>query len=50
MYLAVLVLGYIGIYICRKNFSVANPMIRQEFGVTKEQLGQVAMCPLGRVR
>lgn len=42
MYLAVLVLGYIGIYICRKNFSVANPMIRKDFGVTKEQLGEVA--------
>lgn len=37
-----LVLGYVGIYICRKNFSVAIPLIREEFGVSKEAVGQVA--------
>lgn len=42
VYLATLVLGYIGIYLCRKNFSVAVPMIREEFGVSKEAIGQVA--------
>ncbi len=42
MYLGTLVLGYIGIYICRKNFSVAIPLIREEFGVTKEAIGQLA--------
>jgi sugar phosphate permease len=40
--LSTLVLGYIGIYICRKNFSVANPLIRQAFGWNKEQIGMVA--------
>lgn len=40
--LAVLVLGYIGIYICRKNFSVAVPLIRKEFGLTKEDIGNIA--------
>ena len=42
LWLATLVLGYIGVYLCRKNFSVANPLIRQEFGLTKEQIGMVA--------
>lgn len=40
--LGVLVLGYIGIYLCRKNFAVANPLIREAFGLTKEQIGMVA--------
>lgn len=35
-------LGYIGIYLCRKNFSVAVPLIREAFGLTKEQIGIVA--------
>ncbi|MCC6234374.1 MAG: MFS transporter, partial [Verrucomicrobiales bacterium] len=42
LYLAVLVLGYIGIYLCRKNLSVAIPMLRDAFGATSEQLGQIA--------
>jgi sugar phosphate permease len=37
-----LVIGYIGIYLCRKNFSVANPLIREAFGLNKEQIGEVA--------
>jgi OPA family glycerol-3-phosphate transporter-like MFS transporter len=41
-WLAVLVLGYIGIYLCRKNLSVANPMLRTYFGVSREQIGIVA--------
>ena len=40
--LGILVLGYIGIYLCRKNFAVANPLIREAFGLTKEQIGMVA--------
>lgn len=40
--LGTLVVGYIGIYLCRKNFSVANPLIRQAFGLNKEQIGKVA--------
>ncbi|MBL9134473.1 MAG: MFS transporter [Verrucomicrobiales bacterium] len=42
VYLAVLVIGYIGVYICRKNFSVAIPLLREAFGATKEQLGEIA--------
>lgn len=42
LYLGVLVLGYIGVYLCRKNFSVAVPMLREAFGATKEQIGQIA--------
>lgn len=40
--LGVLVLGYIGVYLCRKNFAVANPLIREAFGLTKEDIGRVA--------
>lgn len=40
--LGALVVGYIGIYLCRKNFSVANPLIREAFGLTREQIGIVA--------
>ncbi|MBK9137307.1 MAG: MFS transporter [Verrucomicrobia bacterium] len=37
-----LVLGYIGIYLCRKNFSVAVPLIREDFSLSKENIGQIA--------
>jgi ACS family hexuronate transporter-like MFS transporter len=39
---ATLMVGYIGIYLCRKNFAVANPLIRDAFGVNREQIGAVA--------
>jgi MFS transporter, OPA family, glycerol-3-phosphate transporter len=39
--LGVLILGYIGIYLCRKNFSVAIPVIQQAFGATKTQIGDI---------
>ena len=42
VYLGCAVLGYIGIYLCRKNLSVAIPMIQQDLGVTKAQIGVVA--------
>lgn len=42
LYLGVLVLGYIGVYLCRKNLSVAIPMLRDAFGATKEQLGLIS--------
>jgi sugar phosphate permease len=41
-FLGALVIGYIGIYLCRKNFAVANPLIREAFGLNKEQIGEVA--------
>lgn len=40
--LSSLVLGYIGIYLCRKNFGVANPLIREAFHLSREQIGAVA--------
>src|SRR5262249_22962394 len=40
--LSVLVLGYIGVYLCRKNFGVANPLIREAFHLDKEQIGRIA--------
>ena len=35
VWLATLVVGYIGVYLCRKNFSVALPMIQEELGVSR---------------
>lgn len=40
--LGVLVLGYVGIYLCRKNFAVANPLIRDAFHLSRGQIGLVA--------
>jgi sugar phosphate permease len=40
--LAVLMLGYVGIYLCRKNFAVANPLIGEAFRLNKAQIGAVA--------
>lgn len=42
LYLATLIAAYIGIYLCRKNFSVAIPLLQKDLGVTKEQVGMVA--------
>ncbi|MCL4180813.1 MAG: MFS transporter [Verrucomicrobia bacterium] len=42
VWLATLVVGYIGVYLCRKNFSVALPMIQEELGVSRAELGLVA--------
>jgi sugar phosphate permease len=38
----VLGLGYIGVYLCRKNLSVAVPLLQQAFGATKAQVGTIA--------
>lgn len=42
LWVSTLVLGYIGIYLCRKNLAVAIPMLQDHFGVTREQIGAVA--------
>lgn len=42
LWLGTLVAGYIGIYLCRKNLSVAIPMLQSHFGVTREAIGVVA--------
>ena len=35
------VLSYMGVYLCRKNFSVAVPMIQKAFAVNKAQTGDI---------
>ena len=40
-YLCTLIVGYIGVYLCRKNLSVALPLMQQEFGITKAKAGIV---------
>ncbi len=35
-------LGYVGIYLCRKNLSVAMPMLQEHFHATKAEVGSVA--------
>ena len=40
--LGTLVAGYMGVYLCRKNLSVAVPLLRAEFHSTKEGIGRVA--------
>ncbi len=42
LWLGTLVLGYIGVYLCRKNFSVALPMLASSWGITKAEVGLVA--------
>ena len=42
LWIGTLVLGYIGVYLCRKNLAVAIPMLQEDFGVTREQIGAVA--------
>jgi len=37
-----LIIGYIGVYLCRKNLSVAIPLIGADFGVSREQVGTIA--------
>ena len=42
LYLGTLIVGYIGVYLCRKNFSVAVPLLQADLGVTKAEVGVVA--------
>lgn len=37
-----LALGYVGIYLCRKNLAVAIPQLQEAFGVGKAELGAIA--------
>jgi sugar phosphate permease len=39
--LASVVVAYMGVYLCRKNLSVAIPMIQKAFGVNKAQTGDI---------
>lgn len=38
----VMLIGYVGYYICRGNLSAAFPLLEQEFGYTNTQLGLIA--------
>lgn len=42
LYLGTLIAAYIGVYLCRKNFSVAIPLLQQDLGVSKEDVGRIA--------
>src|SRR5262249_11642569 len=44
---AALVGGYIGIYLCRKNFSVAVPLLRDAFHASKAEIGTIASVSTG---
>ena len=41
-WLATIIVGYIGIYLCRKNLSVAIPLLQKHFSVTRAEIGLVA--------
>ena len=40
--MAALGLGYVGVYLCRKNLAVAVPLLQNALGATKEQVGGIA--------
>lgn len=40
--MAVLSIGYIGIYLCRKNLGVAIPLLQEAFSASKESVGWIA--------
>lgn len=42
LFLAALIAGYIGIYLCRKNFSVAVPLLQEDFKATRAEVGAIA--------
>lgn len=42
LWLALLVFGYIAVYLCRKNFSVAIPLLQEKFNATREEIGWIA--------
>lgn len=41
-YLGALGLAYVGVYLCRKNLTVAVPLLQEDWGLTKEQVGLLA--------
>jgi sugar phosphate permease len=40
--LGALVAGYIGVYLCRRNFSVAVPLLQEHFGASRGEIGTIA--------
>ena len=41
LFLGTLVAAYIGVYLCRKNMSVAVPILQRDWGLNKEQVGTI---------
>jgi MFS transporter, OPA family, glycerol-3-phosphate transporter len=41
LFLGTLVAAYIGVYLCRKNMSVAVPLLQHAWGLNKEQVGTI---------
>jgi sugar phosphate permease len=41
LFLGTLVAAYIGVYLCRKNLSVAVPLLQTSWGLNKEQVGTI---------
>ena len=39
---AALALGYVGIYLCRKNLAVAVPLLGHAFGASRGEIGRIA--------
>src|ERR1039458_2122982 len=39
--LGTIVIAYIGVYLCRKNLSVAVPVLQKTWGLTKSQVGVI---------
>lgn len=42
LWLALTIVGYIGVYLCRKNFSVAVPLLQEHFKTTRAEIGAIA--------
>ena len=42
LWLGIIIVGYIGIYLCRKNLSVAIPVLQKEFSATRAEIGLIA--------
>lgn len=42
LYLGALIVGYIGVYLCRRNFSVAIPMLQEYFNASRAEIGTIA--------
>jgi sugar phosphate permease len=40
--LGALIVGYVGIYLCRKNLAVAMPLLQDAFHATREEVGRIA--------
>ena len=43
---AVMLFGYVGYYLCRKNISAALPLLKEAFGYTNTELGQIGSTAL----